>query len=173
MANGGHARVDQEQAFQFWASLPHDARSYAAVAGYFGVSPRTVERYARDGRWKERRRRIQADAAERADRELGRDLASQLADFHHLIEASCVTYARQLASGEVRISAAEFVGLVKVALLLQGGPTARIDTVTDTAEWAGLRDRILQAVEPYPEVRLALAVALGPEEEIDDEQTRG
>jgi hypothetical protein len=102
----GRARVDREQAFQFWASLPVDKRSYAAVARKFDVSPRTVERYARDGRWRERLRGIELDAAARADEKLGRDRAKQLADFHQLIEASCVTYARQLASGHVKITAA-------------------------------------------------------------------
>jgi hypothetical protein len=174
MADGPHPRVDREQAFQYWASLPHDNRTYAAVAQQFGVSPRTVERYARDGRWSERLQRIRDEAADRADRKLGRDLASQLADFHQLIEASCVTYARQLAGGEVRISAAEFVGLIRVALLLQGGPTVRIDAVSDSAEWARLRDRILRALEPYPEARLALAGALETDnEEIDGERARG
>ena len=96
-----HVRVDREVAFQFWASLPHDARSYAAVAREFGLSPRTVERYARDGAWRERLDRVRAAASAQADQRLGRDLAKQLADFHQLIEASCVTYARQLASGDL------------------------------------------------------------------------
>lgn len=168
MAEDSRPRVNRDQAFQYWASLLHEDRSYAAVAREFGVSPRTVERYAREGRWKERLRRIQADAAEQADQRLGRDLARQLADFHHLIEASCVIYARQLASGEVKISAAEFVALIKAALLLQGAPTARVEAVASSAEWAHLRGRILQAIAPYPEARIALADALGAAEEGDD-----
>jgi hypothetical protein len=120
-------RVDRGQAFQYWASLPVDARAYAAVAREFGISPRTVERYARDGSWRERLRRIDAEAAARADQDLGRKRAQQLADFQQLIEAICVTYARQLASGEVRITASEFVGLIKAHLLLQGEPAARVE----------------------------------------------
>ena len=122
MATGEHGRVDREAAFQYWASLPHDRRSYATVAAEFEISPRTVERYARDGGWKTRLGQIRAAAAEEADRRLGRDQARQLADFQQLIEASCVTYARQLASGDVRITASDFVGLIKVTLLLQGAP---------------------------------------------------
>src|SRR5437879_1359441 len=124
-AGGGRSLVDREQAFQFWASLPVDRRSYRAVADRFGVSPRTVERYAREGRWRQRLRAIEAEAAAKADAKLGRDRAKQLADFQQLIEASCVTYARQLASGQVKITAAEFAGLIKVTLLLQGAPATR------------------------------------------------
>ena len=48
--------------------------------------------------------------------------ADQLADFHRLIEASCVTYARQLASGQVRVTASDLVGLIKISMQLYGEP---------------------------------------------------
>jgi hypothetical protein len=170
----GRGRVDREQAFQFWAALPLDMRSYAAVAERFRISARTVERYAREGHWRDRLRAIDADAGAQADRRLGRERAQQLADFQQLIEASCITYARQLASGQVRITAAEFVGLIKVALLLQGAPTARIEAVSESEEWVRLRGRILEAVAPYPDARLALAGALEQQEKKDEgEQARG
>jgi hypothetical protein len=160
MPDGRPPRVDREAAFQYWAALPHDTRSYRAVADRFGVSPRTIERYARDGNWRDRLKRIRAAASDQADERLGRNLAKQLADFSQLIEASCVTYARQLASGDVRISAAEFVGLIKATLLLQGAPTARIETVTDSEEWTALRTRILAALADHPDAKLALVEAL-------------
>jgi hypothetical protein len=166
----GRARVDREAAFQYWASLPPDGRSYAAVATRFGISPRSIERYARDGAWRERLREIEAEAARRADEELGHRRAKQLADFHQLIEASCVTYARQLASGQVRITASDFVGLIKVTLLLHGAPSDRVEVLGGGEEWAALRARILEAIAPYPEARLALAEAL---EEVADEQAGG
>jgi hypothetical protein len=168
--DGGRARVDREEAFQYWAALPLDGRSYTAVAAEFGISPRTVERYARDGAWRERLRGIEADAARLADEELGYRRAKQLADFHQLIEASCVTYARQLASGQVRITASDFVGLIKVALLLHGAPSDRVEVLSGGEEWAALRTRILKAIAPYPEAQLALAEAL---EEVADEQAGG
>src|SRR6266581_2672073 len=97
------APADREAAFQYYASLPVDERSYAAVAARFGLSPRTVERHAREGGWRKRLAAIGATAARRADQELAARRAKQLVDFHQLIEASCVSYARQLASGQVRI----------------------------------------------------------------------
>ena len=154
------APVDREDAFQVWASLPVGARSYAAVARAFAISPRTVERYAREGGWRQRLRAIETEAARQADAQLGRRRAEQLVEFQQLIDASCVTYARQLASGTVKITAAEFVGLIKAALLLQGEAGERVELVTASEDWMRLRGRILQAVAAYPEARLALADAL-------------
>ncbi len=165
----GRARVDREQAFQCYASLPVELRSYAVVAAEFGISHRTVERYAREGGWRQRLRAIEAEAGRRADEQLGRRRADQLADFQQLIDASCVTYARQLASGQVKITASEFVGLIKITLQLQGEPIARVELVAASEEWIALRSRILDAVAPFSEARIALAEAL---EEAEDDSAR-
>jgi hypothetical protein len=140
---------------------------YAAIGKEFGRSPRTVERWARDGGWKQRLRAIEAAAARKADDELGSRRAKQLVAFQQLIEDSSIVYARQLASGDVRITASDFVGLIRAALLLQGAPAARVEVITASSEWAGLRSRILDALAAHPEARLALAEALDETEETE------
>ena len=157
--------ADREQAFQSWAAMPRERRRYAAVAHLFGVRPRTVERWAQDGNWKERLRAIEAEAARKADDELGSRRARQLVEFQGLIEASCIAYARQLASGDVRVTASDLVGLIKVSLLLQGAPAARVEVISASSEWVALRSRILDALAYHPEARLALAEALDEAEE--------
>ena len=153
--------ADREAAFR----RRTEGLSYAAIAEESGVSPRTLERWARDGAWKQRLRAIEAAAARKADDELGSRRAKQLVEFQQLIEDSSVAYARQLASGEVRITATDFVGLIKAALLLQGAPAARVEVISESGEWTGLRSRILQALADHPEARLALAEALDQTEE--------
>jgi len=164
----GRPVIDWEAAFAFFASLPADGRSYAAVAARFGVSKRTVETHGRNGGWRERVASIEADAARQADERLGHARADQLADFHRLIEASCVAYARQLASGQVKVTASDLVGLIKISLQLWGEPTARVEVLSGSPEWALLRSRILDTLAAYPEAQQALAAALA--EETDDEQ---
>jgi hypothetical protein len=159
--------ADREAAFARWVEL----RSYAAIANEFGVKPRSVERWAHDGAWKQRLRAIEAAAARKVDRELGNRRARQLADFHQLIEDSSIEYARQLASGQVRITASEFVGLIKATLLLQGAPAARVEVIAASSEWAGLRSRILEALSEHPQARLALAEAL-EQTEVDRDTPR-
>ena len=155
--------ADREAAFRSRT----EGLSYAAIAEEFGVSPRTVERWSRDGAWKQRLRAIEAAAARKADDELGSRRAKQLVEFQQLIEDSSIAYARQLASGDVRITASDFVGLVKAALLLQGAPAARVEVITASSEWAALRSRILEALATHPEARVALAEALDETEEIE------
>jgi transcriptional regulator with XRE-family HTH domain len=157
--------ADREAAF----ARRVEGLSYAAIAHEFGVSPRSVERWARDGGWKQRLRAIEAAAARKADDELGSRRAKQLVDFQRLIEESSIAYAHQLASGQVRITASDFVGLIKVALLLQGAPAARVEVISAGSEWAVLRSRILQALTDHPQARLALAEALDQTEKADDQ----
>ena len=145
-----------------------EARSYAAIANEFGVRPRTVERWARDGAWKQRLRAIEAAAARKADDELGqppRETARRVPAADRGLEHRLRPPAR---SGEVRITASDFVGLIKVALLLQGAPAARVEVIAASSEWAGLRSRILQALSEHPQARLALAEALEQTEDDDD-----
>jgi hypothetical protein len=77
-----------------------------------------------------------------------------------------------LASGQVRITASDFVGLIKAALLLQGAPAARVEVISASSEWAALRSRILQALADHPQARLALAKALDKAEDDDDRPHR-
>jgi hypothetical protein len=98
----------------------------------------------------------------KVDDELGSRRAKQLAEFQQLIEDSSIEYARQLAGGQVRITASDFVGLIKATLLLQGAPAARIELISASNEWVGLRSRILEALADHPQARLALAEALDP-----------
>jgi len=112
----GRPAVDPEAAFAFYASLPAERRSYEAVAAEFGISARTVERYGRDGAWRQRVAAIEQQAQSELDEQLGQERARQLADVKKLIDASYVSYARQLAAGDVRFTPSGFVSVVKLAL---------------------------------------------------------
>jgi hypothetical protein len=162
-SNRGRKATDWEGAFQYFAALPPESRTYAVVADHFGVSRRTVETQGRSGRWRERVAAIEAQAAQQADEQLGRARANQLADFHRLIEASFVAYARQLAGGQVRVTASDLVGLIKVSLQLWAEPTAGVELLSKHPEWALLRTRILEALAAHPEAQRALADALAEE----------
>lgn len=156
----GRPALDWERAFAYYASLPPERRCYRAVADEFAVSVRTVEKHGRAGRWRERVRAIQAEAAGRADEALARAWGERLADIEKLVDASFVSYAQRLRSGTARVTASDFVGLVKLLLQLRGQPSERVEVLTTSTEWIGLRTQILEAVAAFPEARVALAEVL-------------
>jgi hypothetical protein len=121
-SNRGRAAIDWEAAFLCYAWLPARERSYQAVADAYGVSVRTVEAHGRAGSWRQRLAEIEAEAAAEAARELTQTRAAQLADVQKLVEASFLSYAKQLRSGQIRLSAADLPRLVKLLQELSSPP---------------------------------------------------
>jgi len=113
-SNLGRAAIDWQQAFQSYACLPPDQRSYGTVAARFKVSVRTVERHGLRERWKERAQEIDREAAVAAAAKLATDRAHKLVDLEKLIDASEVTYAQNLRTGSVRVSPADLARLHKL-----------------------------------------------------------
>ncbi len=113
-SNLGRPAIDWQQAFQHYACLPPDQRSYGTVAAHFDVSVRTVERHGLRERWKERAQQIDRDAADAAAAQLKSDRTNQLVNLEKLIDASEVRYAQNLRSGDVRINPADLSRLYKL-----------------------------------------------------------
>jgi hypothetical protein len=147
----GRPAIDWEQAFVYYASLPRESRTYQLVADAFAVSRRTVENHGRLEHWAERIGAIEVEAAAKADGELGRAWAERIADIDRLVEASFLTYAQQLRSGAVRITASEFVGLAKLLLHLHGEPGERIELTVEASP---------RRPQPSPERMLEVVRAL-------------
>jgi hypothetical protein len=99
--------IDWEAAFAYYALLPAQTRTYAAVGSRFGVSRRTVERHGQQGRWRERVAAIEAEAARETDSELRAARVEQISKLLKLIDASLIGYADKLRRGEVRMTPAD------------------------------------------------------------------
>jgi hypothetical protein len=159
---GGWRSIGSEH-FQFYASLPAEERCYRAVAGQYGVSIRTVEKHGRADGWKDRVARVQAEAAAHADAELARAWGKRVAEIEQLVDASFIAYAQRLRNGTARVTASDFVGLVKLLLQLRGQPTERVELLANSPEWVALRAQILAAVADLPVARAALTQLLEEE----------
>ena len=77
-------------------------------------------------------------------------MGERVADIERLVNASFVVYAERLEAGETRVTASDFVGLVKLLLQLRGEPTERVEILAGSPEWIALRARILEAVAELP-----------------------
>jgi hypothetical protein len=167
----GRPAIDWEQAFVYYASLPREGRAYQMVADEFGVSRRTVERHGRLEGWAERIGAIEARAAARVDVELGRAWAERIADIDKLVEASFLTYAEQLRTGAVRITASEFVGLARLLLHLHGEPGERIELRVEASapRPQASPERMLEVVRALQDSGVLAAI----EQTIEDEEELG
>jgi hypothetical protein len=152
----GRPVIDWKQAYAFYAALPAESRSYAAVADQFGVSVRTVEKHGRQEGWRQRVRELEAQAAVELDRQLGQARVKQLADVQKLIEASFLSYAQQLRNGDVQIKAADLPRLVKLLVELWQEPLEQ--AVSPTAPAAAAAQAA--SGECSPEHKLAVLRAL-------------
>jgi len=117
---------DWEAAFHYWVMLGH-SRSIEAVQEHFGIGQRrTVTRAMQRYGWRERLAKVEAEAHEKADALLIRERAHRIADTLKIIDAARSRFAGQLARADFRMTASDFVGLIKLEVLLEGGATERI-----------------------------------------------
>ncbi len=110
--------VDQEEEFAYYASLPPAERSCAAVAKHFGNSPRTVEKHCTDGRWRQRLREIDQEAARRGQELLISGRVDELQKMQELIDASLLGYAQRLREGTMRMAPADLERLNRLSRAL-------------------------------------------------------
>jgi predicted transcriptional regulator len=122
----GRNRIDWDAAFAEYAAMPRGVRSFGKVAKIFGVSDSAVSQHARGHGWAERVRAIDAKTDERVAERVVRDRSARVADALNAIDLSCQQVLARLQTGELRINGAEFASLLKVAQLLEGEPTDRI-----------------------------------------------
>jgi hypothetical protein len=112
--NLGRAKIDWEQAFLYYASLPPDQRDYLTVAMKFEVSVRTVEGRGRGADWVRRARQIDQDATKRAATQLASERAEKLVETEKLVDATYVSYANQLVAGQVKITPTHLVRMFEL-----------------------------------------------------------
>ena len=99
-----------------------------AVAEHFGVSVRTVQTHCARGRWRQRRREIQKEAALRAQELLISGRVDEVKKLQELIDASLLSYSQRLQEG-MRMTPADLERLNRLsrALLDELDETATVD----------------------------------------------
>lgn len=155
-SNHGRARIDWEQAFLFYASLPPQQRDYQTVAEKFAVSRRTVERHGRQDHWNQRARELDRESLRAAAERLRDERVDKLLDTEKLIEASCLSYANQLVAGTVKITPNH---LAKLFALRERIWTLQDEETFDQLEQVTPRDVAIDPLERKVQVLRALEEA--------------
>ena len=122
-------RYDYDEAFAYYAALG-PTRSLAAVREEFGMAQRPLERVCSKERWVERTHAIDTEAAKKAEKKLIRGRSERIADTLRIIDAARAKFANQLRNPEFRLTGSDFVGLMKIEVLLEGPPTEYREELT-------------------------------------------
>jgi hypothetical protein len=159
--NHGRSRISWDDAFTYYASLPRGRRSFGKVARKFGVSDTAVRNHAGRHGWRDRVAAIDAKTDERIAAKVVRSRSERVADVVNFADLYAQEVLSQLRAGDLPLSAAELVHVVKLAELLSGEATDRIQVhevrvlVAATFELAGRfvpadrREEFLREVEAF------------------------
>jgi hypothetical protein len=163
-------RVDWDAARTFYIALGLDERSYARVAAEFRVSDKTVRKWAHRQDWPAQAREADAAVADAALLYVHKTRSERVSMVLTLVDSYVEKVAAKLKAGDLDVKASDVAALVKVAELLSGEPTDRIQVAQlrplldayDAAieELRGLstdRDRADQIVRALDEDLLAFA----------------
>ncbi len=109
-----------EEAFAYFASLPPEQRTYAAVAEKFGVNPTTVKRWGTRGGWQKRLAQRAVNVARKAADRLEDGEVSAKARQLKLLELALVKLVNGIAEGTVRGSYGDLERLIRLEGFLKG-----------------------------------------------------
>lgn len=140
-------KIDWEEAFSFYVSSG-PRRSYGSVARRFGVSDSAVRKHAKKEAWNGRVKRIERESRQRAERAMVRDRGERLADVVRVADASVVRYAAQLREGSSTVRGADIAQLYRLAALLEGEATERVDLVDLRQELRRFAEVSLRFIAP-------------------------
>jgi hypothetical protein len=119
-------RVPWDEALAFWLGMGPE-RSYGKVALKFGVSEPAVRKHAKQHEWSEHARRVDEQAALKAEHHGVRLRADRIADQVKVTDAARERYAYQLRNPANKVTGAEVAALARIEALIEGEATERIE----------------------------------------------
>lgn len=119
-------RVDWDAARTFYISLGPETRSYGAVSTEFGVSDTTVRKWAKRQDWPAKAAALDAAAANTAANSVVKTRAERITMVLGLVDRYVTKVNDKLIAGSLDVKASDVAALVKVAELLSGEPTDRV-----------------------------------------------
>lgn len=119
-------RIDWGAAKAFYIGLPPTERSFARVAREFPVSSKTVRKHAHDDGWIEAAADADRQANEAAIRKAVRSRSERVANSLRFVDDFLDVAKAKLKAGDLDVRASDVPPLVKLAELLEGEATDRI-----------------------------------------------
>jgi hypothetical protein len=144
----GRPKLDRAEALAYYLADPR--RSFADVATAFGVTPQRVSQVAAEDGWRERRVAVQQAAVAAAEARALQSLEERNQETLEVADLALRKMAEQLRDPAFRLSGEGFVAIAKLALLIEGEPTDRIE-VGEVQQF--VRDLLFAVAEFVPRER--------------------
>lgn len=130
---GGHGKgrpkINWDEAFAYFCELEPQERSYGRVAERFEVSDSAVRKHAAPERWEERARELDKRALSRALAKLETNRTNRITSILVTAQKVAVEVLRQVESGVLRPTIPDLVAIGRLAELVEGEPTERLDAL--------------------------------------------
>lgn len=119
-------RVDWDAARAFYLSLAPDERTYRRVVAEYGVSEKTVQKWARRQDWPAQAAALDGQVAAETLDHVRRTRSQRVTVILNLVDDYVDKVKEKLAENSLDVKASDVSALVKTAELLIGEPTDRI-----------------------------------------------
>ena len=120
-------RTDWAAALAYWLALPVHERTYSRVATHFRVSPHAVGNHARKHRWEDAAAEVDRQAAAEAVRKARRSRSARIEQALRLVDGTMDFFEEKLPEKAADARLSDLPALVKLAELLEGEATDRVD----------------------------------------------
>lgn len=123
----GRSRIDWAAALAYFLTLTPPDRTYTAVAARFSVSVTAVRNHARKHGWESAAAELDRQAAADAMRKARRTRAQRIEQALRLVDGTMDAFEENLPTKAAEAKISDLPALVKLAELLEGEATDRID----------------------------------------------
>ncbi len=142
--NGGpRSRIDWPAAFAHYLELP-PPRTYRAVAEHFGVSDTAVRQHARAEGWDEKVAALEAQAAQKLERQAVRTLEQRMADTIRVADRLRHVALHEDSEIDPAVAVRSLPRYVHLELLHAGEATDRVEYAEVERALSGLVERALR-----------------------------
>lgn len=106
----------QNEAYEFYRSLPPEERTYTRVAEHFNVSPPTVNKWKNRGNWDERIRESVNRVTEEVERRIEKSEVQGALLYLEFVDCAVKQSIKRIKSGELILNGQELIEFMRFGI---------------------------------------------------------
>ena len=106
----------QNQAYEYYRSLPPEERTYARVAEHFGVSNAAVNRWKTNGNWDQRMKESVDRVTEEVERQIEKSEVQGALLYLEFVDCAVKQSIKRIKSGELILNGQELIEFMRFGI---------------------------------------------------------